>query len=198
MCMSNSQCVCVPFSVCVCVCVFLTVTLTVSLFLCLPVCNLCPGTTKTIVRWTQGSSWGFPFSLWSPSRHCVEGMVHAHVRVKYRALGKTVGDGGSRERAEGPALPLKKETEQTPSWNQDSILGWTVDFELYTQYLWKRHTNRKTRPPEGRAPGLVPRLSHRLKEYPNYLCNRIESIMHYGHKSWYDHRPSDNCPLLTT
>ena len=49
---------------------------------------------------------------------------------------------------------LKEETEQAVSWKQDSILGWTVDFELYVQYLWKRHTNRKTRPWEGRAPGL--------------------------------------------
>ena len=35
----------------------------------------------------------------------------------------------------------------------------TVDFELYAQYLWKRHTNRKTRPPDGRTPGIVPILS---------------------------------------
>ena len=26
-------------------------------------------------------------------------------------------------------------------------MGQTVDFELYAQYLWKRHTNWKTRPP---------------------------------------------------
>ena len=37
---------------------------------------------------------------------------------------------------------------RTPSW-----AGlWT--FELYAHYLWKRHTNWKTRPLEGRAPGL--------------------------------------------
>ena len=29
---------------------------------------------------------------------------------------------------------LKEETEQAPSWKQDSILGQTVDFELYAQY----------------------------------------------------------------
>ena len=40
----------------------------------------------------------------------------------------------------------KQETEQAPSWKQDSILGGTVDFELYAQYLWKRHTNWKTKP----------------------------------------------------
>ena len=33
-------------------------------------------------------------------------------------------------------------------------LGQTVDFELYSQYLWKQQTNWKTRPLEGRAPGL--------------------------------------------
>ena len=28
---------------------------------------------------------------------------------------------------------MKEETEQAPSWKQDSILGQTVDFELYAQ-----------------------------------------------------------------
>ena len=45
-----------------------------------------------------------------------------------------------------------KQTEQAPSWQQDSILGWTVDFELYAQYLWKQHTNWKTRPSEWKSP----------------------------------------------
>ena len=27
----------------------------------------------------------------------------------------------------------RKQREQALSWNQDSILGWTVDFELYAQ-----------------------------------------------------------------
>ena len=94
-------------------------------------------------------------------------------------------------------VPLKEEAEQAPSWKQDSILGPTVDFELYAQYLWKQHTNWKTRPLEGRAPGLVPRLSHRLKENPNYLCNWIESCI-LSCLLGYDHRPIDNCPLLTT
>ena len=48
----------------------------------------------------------------------------------------------------------EEETEQALSWKRDFILGQTVDFELYTQHLWKWHTNWKTRPPEGRAPGL--------------------------------------------
>ena len=46
---------------------------------------------------------------------------------------------------------LTEETEQALSWKQDSILGQTVDFELYAQDLWKWHINWKTRPPEGRA-----------------------------------------------
>ena len=56
------------------------------------------------------------------------------------------------------AHPVKEETEQAPFWKQDSIMGQTVNFEPHAQYLWK-HTNWKTRPPEGRAPGLIPRLS---------------------------------------
>ena len=50
-----------------------------------------------------------------------------------------------------PLVVVKEETEQALSWKQDSILGRTVDFELYAQYLWKQHTNWKTRPPERRA-----------------------------------------------
>ena len=46
---------------------------------------------------------------------------------------------------------LTEETEQALSWKQDSILGQTVDFELYAQDLWKWHIHWKTRPPEGRA-----------------------------------------------
>ena len=49
--------------------------------------------------------------------------------------------------------PLMEETEEALSRKQDSILGRTVDFELYAQYLWK-HTTWKTRPQEGRALGL--------------------------------------------
>ena len=41
----------------------------------------------------------------------------------------------------------RKQTEQAPSWKQDSILGQTVDFELYAQYLWKWHTNWKNQAP---------------------------------------------------
>ena len=48
--------------------------------------------------------------------------------------------------------PVKEETEQAPSWEQDSILGQTVDFQLYAQYLWKQHTNWKTTPPERKSP----------------------------------------------
>ena len=46
----------------------------------------------------------------------------------------------------------RKQTEQAPSWKQDSILGWTVDFELHAQYLWKPHTNWKTRPQGWKSP----------------------------------------------
>ena len=48
---------------------------------------------------------------------------------------------------------------------------------------------------EGRAPGLVPKLSI-LKEYTNYLCNGIESYILFCLLG-YDHRPADKCPLLT-
>ena len=68
----------------------------------------------------------------------------------------------------------RKQTEQAPSWKQDSMLGQIVDFELYAQYLWKQHTNWKNRPPGRKGPRAQPRLCH-LKEYPNYLCNWIES-----------------------
>ena len=51
---------------------------------------------------------------------------------------------------------------------------------------------------ENQAPGRKsPRALHHLKEYPNYLCNQMESyilLCLFG----YDHRPIDNCPVLTT
>ena len=47
---------------------------------------------------------------------------------------------------------------------------------------------------ENQAPG---RKSPLLKEYPNYLCNQIESYILLCLLG-YDHRPIDNCPLLTT
>ena len=42
---------------------------------------------------------------------------------------------------------MKEETEQALSWKHDSILGRTVDFELYAQYLWKRHTGPRRKSP---------------------------------------------------
>ena len=41
-----------------------------------------------------------------------------------------------------------------------------------------------------------PRALHCLKEYPNYLCNWIESYILLCLLG-YDHKPIDNCPLLT-
>ena len=63
--------------------------------------------------------------------------------------------GGGRERKVSHIwMDMKEETEQALSRKQDSILGRTVDLELYAQYLKKRDIIWKTRPPEGRAPGL--------------------------------------------
>ena len=50
------------------------------------------------------------------------------------------------------SLCRRKQTEQAQSWKQDTSLGWTVDFELSAQYLWKQHTNWKTRPPRKEEP----------------------------------------------
>ena len=36
-----------------------------------------------------------------------------------------------RDRLWNSTMDMKEETEQALSWKQDSILGWTVDFELY-------------------------------------------------------------------
>ena len=69
-----------------------------------------------------------------------------------------------------------------------SILGGTVDLVLYAQYLWKRHTRPRRK---------SPRALCSLKEYANYLCNQLESNILLCLLR-YDHRPIDNCPLLTT
>ena len=92
---------------------------------------------------------------------------------------------------------LKEETEQAPSWKQDSLLkaglhpgadcglGALCPVSMETTYQL-----------EDQAPGRKsPGAPHRLKEYPNYLCNRIESyilLCLLGN----DHKPIDNCPLL--
>ena len=63
---------------------------------------------------------------------------------------------------QGTEEVLKEEPEQAPPWKQDSILGWTVDFELYASIYGTniRLKNQTSHPqPYGRAPGLVPRLS---------------------------------------
>ena len=55
---------------------------------------------------------------------------------------------------------------------------------------------RKTNQLENQAPGRkIPRALHRLKEYLNYMCNRIESYILLCLLG-YDHRTIDNCPLL--
>ena len=55
---------------------------------------------------------------------------------------------------------MKEETDRTGSiLKQDSILGQTVDFELYAQYLGNDIPNGKPGPWDGRTPGLIPRLS---------------------------------------
>ena len=66
--------------------------------------------------------------------------------------------------------------------------------------LWAIHpvSMEMTYQPENQAPGRKsPRALHCLKEYPNYLCNWIESYILLCLLG-YDHGPIDNCPLLTT
>ena len=81
---------------------------------------------------------------------------------------------------------LKEEREQAPSW-----AGlWTLS------YVPSTYENDV---PAGK-PGpqkAEPQGSPCLKEYPNYLCNRIESYILLCLLG-YDPRPIDNCPLLTT
>ena len=87
---------------------------------------------------------------------------------------------------------MKEETEQALSWKQDSILGrtnglWAIcPVSMETTYqLENQALGRKS-----------PRALHCLKEYPNYLCNWIESYILLCLLG-YDHKPIDNCPLLT-
>ena len=41
----------------------------------------------------------------------------------------------------------RKRTEQAPPWKQDSILGWTVDFELYAPYMERTNQLENQTPP---------------------------------------------------
>ena len=92
---------------------------------------------------------------------------------------------------------LKEETDRTGSILKAGLhLGpdWTLSYmpSIYGNNI----PTGKPDPPDGKAPGLVPRLFG-LKEYPNYLCNPIESYILLCLLE-YDHRPIDNCPFLTT
>ena len=84
---------------------------------------------------------------------------------------------------------MKEETEQALSRKQDSILGWTVvcPVSMETYQLENQAPRRKS-----------PRALCCLKEYPNYLRNQTESYILLLCLLGYDHRPIDNCPLLTT
>ena len=93
---------------------------------------------------------------------------------------------------------------------------------LEQKRVWRRKQNRLH--PESRTPSLAAlwtwsympgiygnnistakpgprrmsrRALHRPEEYPNYLCNLIASYILLCLLG-YDHRPIDNCPLLTT
>ena len=89
-------------------------------------------------------------------------------------------------------LVVKKETEQALSWKQDSISGQSVNLAICP--ISMETTNQQ----ENQAPGRKsPRAPHHLKEYPNYLCDWIESYILLC-LSGYDHKPIDHCPLLTT
>ena len=77
--------------------------------------------------------------------------------------------------------------KQAPSWAGLWMLSYMPNVSMETTYqLEKQAPGRKS-----------PRALHHLKEYPNYLCNQIEShilLCLLGN----DHKPIDNCPLLTS
>ena len=92
-------------------------------------------------------------------------------------------EGGNRQKR----LHLQS---RTPSWTR----LWTLSSmpSIYGNDI-------PTGTPDTLSPWESPRAHTEtlLKEYPNYLCNWIESqilLCLLG----YDHRPIDNCPLLTT
>ena len=114
--------------------------------------------------------------------------------------------------------------ERIPSLKAGGAMqDWQKHSENRVPYRWRRKQNRLYL--ESRAPSWAglwtlsymlsifgddiptgkpgarkeepPRALHRLKEYPNYLCDQIESSIRLC-LLVYDHRPIDNCPLLTT
>ena len=85
------------------------------------------------------------------------------------------------------SFALKEETEQAPSW---AIL-WTLCPDTICPVSMEM-----TYQLENQAPGRKSlRALHCLKEYPNYLCNRIESYILLCLLG-YDHKPIDNCSLF--
>ena len=149
------------------------------------------GTVKHHDRGGKSHTW---LKLFSYTHTHIHKHAHTHKWVHYKWRHKNELHGLCQCQLPGcDNVLLKEETEQALSWKQDSILGQTVDFELYAQYLWKRHTNWKTRTPGRKSP----RALHRLKEYPNYLCDQIESYILLCLLR-NDYKPIDNRLLLTT
>ena len=76
-----------------------------------------------------------------------QGAIYPHEWCSYYELRASRGgnEGGNRQNR----LHLES---RAPSWKQGSVLGRTVDFELFAQYLWKWHTNWKTRPRPWKSP----------------------------------------------
>ena len=74
---------------------------------------------------------------------------------------------------------------RTPSWAGP----WTLSYmpSIYGNDIPTGKPGPRKEEPQG---------SPSLKEYPNFLCNRIESYILLRFLGC-DHRPIDNCPLLT-
>ena len=69
---------------------------------------------------------------------------------------------------------------------------------METTYQLENPGPQKEEPQGSYLDSLLPQGSYldspRLREYPNYLCNQIESYILLCLLG-YDHRPIDNCPL---
>ena len=161
--------------------IFIIVTVVLIVLLCGPCILQCSMNfvTQRLLSFSQTGSWRARcnISLWMMLILWVKSIKRGEWKKKKR----------ERERGEWRRKQNRLYLEsRAPSWAR----LWTLSYmpSIYGNYIptWNQAPRRKS------LKGL-----YCLKEYPNYLCNQIELYILLCLLG-YDHRPIDNCPLLTT
>ena len=162
--------------------IFIIVTVVLIVLLCGPCILQCSMNfvTQRLLSFSQTGSWRARcnISLWMMLILWVKSIKRGEWKKKKREREREGNDGGNRT-----GSILKAGLHLGPDCGRWAICP--VSMET-TYQLENQAPRRKS------LKGL-----YCLKEYPNYLCNQIELYILLCLLG-YDHRPIDNCPLLTT